>query len=116
MFKNPGDVHALADLQMLQDALKGGICYWVRLSNQEWQEERQQLEKEVAEGQREPLKWTGSSQASHSRKQKGKDIERATKKARPTSGISNMSDASSRDGIKDSNAANATNGNDDDNK
>ena len=62
------------------------------------------------------MKWTGSSQASHGRKWKGKDIERATKKARPASGISNVSHASSGDGDKDSNAANATNSNDNDNE
>ncbi len=110
VFKNPGDVHSLADLQMLQDALKGGICYWVRLSNQEWQEERQRLENEVAEGRRERLKWTGtSSQASYSRKRKGKGIESAKKKARCTSVMTNMSDASSGNNNNDDNATNDDN-------
>ena len=110
MFKNPGNVHSLADLQMLQDALKGGICYWVRLSNQEWQEERQWLEKEVTEGRREQLKWTGtSSQTSYSRKWKGKGIKSAKKKARCASVITNVSDASSGNEDSDDNATHDNN-------
>ena len=83
-FKNPGEVNALPELQLLRDKLKDETCYWVQLTDGELAARQTELLAEVAEGTRDPLKWgSGMGEGSVKRKRNG-SRQGQRKKARVT--------------------------------
>ena len=43
-FINPADINGVADIWTLRDALRSGACHWIRLSNQELQDRKADVE------------------------------------------------------------------------
>lgn len=82
---NPSNVHSINDLSIVEKALANGVCRWVRLTDEEFEQYADNLEREVSLRRHKPLNYAPGATNGCKRKAAGSRMA-LPKRARTLSG------------------------------